>query len=142
MKSPVLLLALLLTGLGGASIQAQESIRPIVAAEFGKPVTIRAEFVPKPSDYYSQNLVKERFALKVLTVGDRALPEPVVIEYKVEAKGRRPAFERTGVVTTLEAYETLYQPPKVASPWLPKGEQGMGFALIHVLHVRLPPKQG
>lgn len=141
MKLSTLTFAMALACVGSVS-PAQESVRPIVAAEFGKPVTIRAEFVAKANDYYSQNMVKERFALKVLAVEGRTLTEPIVMEYRLESKGRRPAFERTGQVATLEAYESLYQPAKLASPWLPKGEQGMPFALIHVLYVRLPPKQG
>lgn len=139
----LLVLTLALGGFfAGTGMQAQDTIRPIVGTEFGKPLTIRAEFVAKAGDYYSQNLVKERFALKVLVVDGRTLPEPILMEYRVETKGRRPAFERTGQVVTLDAYESLYQPAKVASPWAAKGEQGMPFALIHVLYLRLPPKQG
>jgi hypothetical protein len=46
----------------------QESIRPLVATSFGKPVVVTAEFVETPNDYYAQNMVTEPFYLKVLSV--------------------------------------------------------------------------
>ena len=44
---------------------AQEMVRPIVAPKFGQPVVITGEFVDKPNDYYSQNMVPEPYSLRV-----------------------------------------------------------------------------
>jgi hypothetical protein len=125
-----------------ATTQAQEAVLPSVAPEFGKQVTVQAEFVAKSNTYYAQNLVSEPYVLRVVSVDGRHLPEPVLIEYRLLAeKKKRPKIERSGIVQTFEAYESLYQ-PAFASPWLAEGEQGMAFALIHVLNVRLPEKKG
>jgi hypothetical protein len=121
------------------TLLAQESIKPKIASEFGKHITVQAEFIPKPNDYYSQNIVAAPYTLKVFAVDGRKLKEPVIIEYNLHAeKKSRTKIERLGASLTFEAYESLYQ-PGFARPWLAPGEQGMGFALIHVLHVRLPP---
>src|SRR3974390_2553021 len=111
--------------------QAQAVIRPIIAAEFGKQIVVQAEFVAKPNDYYSQNMVTEPYMLKVVAVNGQPLKEPVVIEYKLEADKRSAAkVEHLGAVVTLDAYESVYQ-PSPATPWLGTGEQGTTFALIH-----------
>jgi len=114
----------------------QECVRPVVAAEFGKPVVVTAEFVAKSNTYYVQNLVPEAYTLKVIAVDGRRLKEAVLIEYKLDAgKTEAKKLERVGIVQKFEAYETLYQ-PDFAKPWLEEGEQGMGFALHHLLHIR------
>jgi hypothetical protein len=134
----VLLVAAVVT----QTVHGQESIRPIVAAEFGKQITVQAEFAAKPNDYYSQNFVAAPYLLKVVAVEGRKLKEPIFIEYDLQVeKNRRTQIERPGVSVALEAYESLYQ-PSIATPWLATGEQGMAFALIHLLHVRLPQKKG
>jgi hypothetical protein len=121
---------------------AQEAIRPFVAPEFGKPVMVRAEFVPKSNTYYDQNIVSEPYTLKVVAVGGRELKEPVLIEYRLDAeKKTRVQIERPGTIQNFEAYESLFQ-PAMATPWLPEGEQGQSFALIHILYVRVPQKKG
>jgi hypothetical protein len=114
----------------------QECVRPVVATEFGKPVMVTAEFVAKSNTYYAQNLVPEAYTLKVIAVDGRRLKEAVFIEYKLEA-GKKEAkkLERVGIVQEFEAYETLYQ-PGFAEPWLEEGEQGMSFALHHLLRIR------
>jgi hypothetical protein len=125
-----------------ASPQAQAVVRPIVATEFGKPIVVRAEFVAKPNDYYSQNMVTEPYMLKVVAVNGQPLKEPVIIEYKLHAdKGGAAKVEHRGTVVTFEAYESVYQ-PSTATPWLGAGEQGTTFALIHVLHVRPQRHEG
>ncbi len=132
----VLLLALISTA------SAQEVLRPIVSSEFGKPVTVQAEFVAKPNSYYSQNIVDKPYLLRVVAVDGKNLKDPVLIEYKLEAEGKKRAkLERPGAVTSFEAYESLYQ-PAFAMPWLAEGQQGMSFSLSHVLHIRLPGKKG
>src|SRR5688572_24753440 len=104
-------LTLLLIGLVAVArfTQAQAVIRPVVAHEFGKEITVKAEFVPKSNDYYSQNMVREPYALKVIAVNGRTLKEPVHIQYtfKVDEKSRA-KVEQLGVPVLLEAYETLY----------------------------------
>ncbi len=129
------LLPLLLGLLPVASI-GQECIRPVVAPAFGVPVVVTAEFVAKPNTYYAQNIVAEPFFLKVVSVDGRVLPAAVVIEYRLETS-RKVAQQlvRADSVQEFEAYETLFQ-PAFANPWLPEGEQGMGFALCHLLHIR------
>jgi hypothetical protein len=115
-------------------------VRPIVALKFGQPVVITGEFVDKPNDYYSQNMVPEPYSLRVLSTDGKTLAVPVVIEYKLEAaKGLRSKIEHPGAVQTFEAYESLYQ-PLTSKPWGEEWEQGSGFALHHVLHIR--PKRG
>ena len=103
---------------------------------------MKAEFVPKANTYYSQNIVREPYTLKAVAVNGRTLKEPVVIEYKllVDEKSRA-KIEQLGIPVVLEAYETLYQPP-MATPWLGELEQGMDFALVHLLVVRPPQKKG
>jgi hypothetical protein len=137
-------LALLLVGLVALArfTQGQEVIRPVVAPEFGKQITVKAEFVPKSNTYHSQNLVREPYALKVVAVNGRTLKEPVLIEYTLQADGKdRARIEQLGTPMLLEAYETLYQPPG-ATPWLGEFEQGSGFGLVHLLYVRPPQKKG
>jgi len=125
-----------------ATTQAQETVRPSVASEFGKQITVQAEFVAKMNTYYAQNLVSEPYMLRVVAVDGRQLQQPVLIEYRLQGeKKKRAGIERLGKVQTFEAYESLYQ-PTVANPWLAEREQGMAFALIHVLNVRLPQKKG
>jgi hypothetical protein len=117
---------------------AQEVIKPRIAPAFGEPVVVRAEFVDKSNDYYSQNMISAPFALKVLAVNDVALPEPIVIEYNLAVdKKERSMIEKKGTTLLLEAYETLYQ-PSTATPWLADGMQGSRFVLEHLLHVRPP----
>lgn len=119
-----------------SSARAQEVVRPIVASEFGKQITVKAEFVAKSNDYYSQNLVAEPYTLKVIAVNGKTMKEPIFIEYKLRVDEKaRAKIERLGVITTFEAYESLYQPAS-STPWLGEGEQGTSFALIHVLHIR------
>lgn len=114
----------------------QECVRPLVAGEFGNPVAVTAEFVAKPNTYYAQNIVKEPFLLRVISVDGRALKDVVVIEYLLEAdSSEKKKLERAGIVQEFEAYETLYQ-PDFATPWLGEWEQGMSFALNHLLHIR------
>jgi hypothetical protein len=97
---------------------------------------VTAEFVVKPNTYYAQNIVKAPFFLRVISVGGRALKEPVVIEYFLETeKKEKKRLERTGAVQEFEAYETLYQPIS-ATPWLGEMEQGSRFYLQHLLHIR------
>ena len=121
--------------------RAQEVLHPTVAFEFGKQLTVQAEFVAKPNDYYSQNLVPEPYMLKVVAANGTNLKESVLIEYKLQTDERKRAtIERPGVVVTFEAYESVYQ-PSLATPWLAPAEQGMGFVLIHVLHIR-PKEKG
>ena len=134
MKTLVSLLFALVVGTG--ALTAQESIRPIVSPEFGKPVTVRAEFVAKSNDYYSQNMVSAPYRLKVLAVDGRELKKPVLIEYNLRVEHEmRSKIERSGIISNFEAYESLYQ-PAMATPWLSDGEQGTSFALIHVLNIR------
>ncbi|HWA26141.1 MAG TPA: hypothetical protein VG734_10795 [Lacunisphaera sp.] len=121
---------------------AQEAIRPAIASESGNPVVVQAEFVAKPNDYYSQNMVVEPYALKVVAVNGRALEQPVLMEYNLHLQGKeRARIERRGSVATFEAYESLYQ-PGIATPWLADGQQGRAFALVHVLHIRPLRKKG
>ncbi len=137
MKTLLLLFALVAVN---TPVRAQEVVRPEVAREFGKPFTVRAEFVAKPPTYYDQNVVMEPYALKVISVDGRELKQPVLIEYRLPVeKKQRIQIERPGIVRTFEAYESLYQ-PALATPWLPAGEQGQAFALVHVLYLRLPEK--
>ena len=118
--------------------RAQEIVRPSVAASFGKQVVVHAEFVAKPNTYYAQNLVSEPYTLRVLAVDGLELREPVLIEYRlVTVSAQRSKIERLGGIQKFEAYETLYQ-PAIATPWLPEGEQGMRFVLVHVLNIRVP----
>lgn len=125
-----------------ASVGAQEVLRPVVAPKFGMQITIQAEFVEKSNTYYSQNIVSAPFALKVISVDGMILKEPVQIEYRLKAdKKIRSKIERLGTIVTFEAYESIYQPP-FADPWMEKGEQGMGFTLIHILNIRIPAKKG
>jgi hypothetical protein len=132
MKSPGFLLIFCLLHL---ACFGQECVRPIVATEFGRPVIVTAEFVPKSNTYYAQNLVREPFFLKVISVDGRMLKEAVIIEYILEAEKEAKKLERAGSVQEFEAYETLYQ-PDFANPWLGDAEQGMGFALHPLLHIR------
>jgi len=126
----------------GLIVRAQESIRPVVAPEFGKPVLVRAEFIAKGNDYHSQNIVSEPYTLKVLAVNGHDLKEPVLIEYRLHTEEKnRTKVERMGLISIFEAYETIYQ-PGMATPWLPEGEQGTDYVLINVLHVRVPQKNG
>lgn len=122
--------------------QAQAVIRPVVASEFGKQITVKAEFVPKSNTYHSQNMVQKPYTLKVVAVNGRTLKEPVLVEYKLLADEKsRARIEQSGIPVLLEAYETLYQPP-MATPWLGELEQGADFALVHLLCVRPPQKKG
>ncbi|MCI5135911.1 MAG: hypothetical protein D3920_12755 [Candidatus Electrothrix sp. AW2] len=114
----------------------QECIRPFVADAFGKPVVVTAEFVAKSKSYYDQNIVREPFSLKVFSVNGRVLKEAVIIRYFLEAdKKKERKLERAGLVQEFEAYETIRQPIS-ATPWLRKWEQGTGFYLEHLLHIR------
>ena len=125
-----------------ATTQAQEAVRPSVASEFGKQITVQAEFVAKSNTYYAQNLVSEPYVLRVVSVDGRQLQQSVLIEYRlVTEKKERSKIERAGIVQTFEAYESLYQ-PAFSTPWLADGEQGMSFALVHLLYVRPPQKKG
>jgi hypothetical protein len=120
--------------------QAQAVIRPAIAAEFGTQITVKAEFVAKSNDYYSQNMVREPYTLKVVAVNGRTLRKPVLIEYKLQVEDKdRTKIEQLGTSLLLEAYETVYQPP-TATPWLRNGEQGSSFHLTHLLHIRPPQK--
>lgn len=121
--------------------QAQAVIRPVVAAEFGTQITVKAEFFPKSNDYHSQNMVREPYTLKVVAVNGQTLREPVLIEYNLQVDGKdRTKIEQPGITMLLEAYETLYQ-PSTATPWLRKGEQGSNFYLVNLLCIRLPQKK-
>ena len=134
MKTLLTVCAVLITLLPCAV--AQEGLSPLIAFAFGKQITVQAEFVPKSNDYYSQNFISEHYSLKVTAVNGKNLKEPVVIEYRLQIEAKKRArIERPGAVVTLEAYESLYQ-PSFATPWLGDSEQGMGFALIHVLFIR------
>jgi hypothetical protein len=137
-------LTLLLVGLVALArfAQAQAVIRPVIAPEFGKQITVKAEFVAKSNDYHSQNMVREPYTLKVVAVNGRTLKEPVLIEYKLQLDGKaRAKIEQLSTPMLLEAYETLYQPPG-ATPWLGELEQGSTFGLVHLLCVRPPQKKG
>ncbi len=120
----------------------KECIQPFVAAAFGEPVVVTAEFVAKPNTYYDRNIVNEPFYLKVISVDGRVLKEAVFIQYLFEAdKKDEKKLERVDVVQEFEAYETLYQPIS-ATPWLGELEQGSGFYLKHLLHIRAVNKKG
>ena len=115
----------------------QESVRPCVAVEFGKPILVTCKFVAKPNTYYDQNWVSEPYTLKVISVNGQALKEAVLIEYKLVGDRKTiKGVEKAGTVREFEAYETLYQPHS-STPWLAEGEQGMSFYLNHLLHIRL-----
>ena len=91
--------------------------------------------------YYDRNIVNEPFYLKVISVDGRVLKEAVFIQYFFEAdKKDEKKLERVDVVQEFEAYETLYQ-PIFATPWLGELEQGSGFYLKHLLHIRAVNKK-
>ena len=120
--------------------QAQEAIRPKVAPAFGRPVVVRAEFVSKPNDYRSQNIVSEPFNLKIIAVDGKALKHPVIIEYRLHLRDSdKKRIELLALPQTFEAYEFIYRPPQTG-PWLEEGMQGSDFALVNILHIRLEQK--
>lgn len=132
------LVLVLIAAVCGSVAHAQKTVRPCVASEFGKPVTVEVEFVAKPNTYYAQNVIAEPYALRVIAVNGRELGKPLLIEYRLLADETTKAqIEKPKNVRTFEAYESVYQPP-MATPWLAEGEQGQAFALVHVLFLRLP----
>jgi hypothetical protein len=134
-------LSLVLLGFTCLPCFGQECVQPFVAAAFGKPVVVTGEFVAKSNAYYDQNILKEPFYLKVISVDGRVLKEDVRIQYLLEANEKeKKQLERVGVVQEFEAYETLYQPVS-ATPWLGELEQGSGFYLKHLLHIRTVNKK-
>lgn len=66
---------------------AKESISPMVGEKFGAVMTLEVEFVDKPNTYWAQNVVKEPWLAKVISVNNVKLGEPVVIEYRSETEG-------------------------------------------------------
>jgi hypothetical protein len=115
---------------------AQEVLRPVVAPKFGESVIIQAEFVAKPNDYYSQNIVPEPYILSVISVDGMKLKAPVLIEYMLEVgKKDHSQLERLGATFTFEAYETVHQTGR-PGPWMEEMEQGRGFVLENLLHIR------
>ena len=101
MKIPALLSLLLFSG---SACIGQELVRPKVAKEFGKPIVVTAEFVAKSNTYFDQNIVKEPFRLKVITVDGRKLKKEVLIEYQFDAnEDEITKLERIGATVELEA---------------------------------------
>ena len=87
------------------SFGKKQSIKPLVADQFGKIIAIEATFIEKPNDYHSQNIVKEPYLLSVVSVNGQKLSKPIIIEYI--SSPEIPKI-KTGQKYTLQAYETIY----------------------------------
>ena len=105
MKTISFALALLIGTVSGKD----QVIRPLVGPSFGQVCVVEVEFVEKENSYIEQNIIKEPWLAKVITVNGQKLESPVVIEYRLEAgstvtKGKKYEFK---------AYEDIY---KLGSP--------------------------
>lgn len=114
---------------------AQEVIRPRVAPAFGKVILVKATFVEKPNDYYSQNIIRAPYVLRVAAVNGKELKEAVLIEYVLDlTQEERLHLEELGRVNEFDAYETVYQ-QGVPAGWTGGIEQ-FYFSFRHKLHVK------
>ncbi|MEN9359738.1 MAG: hypothetical protein RL095_1273 [Verrucomicrobiota bacterium] len=118
------------------SLLADISQEPLLGVPFGSSVIISGEFIDKPKDYYSQNMIRETCFFRVQTVNGFQLNEPVDIAYHLREK---PGViePKPGLSGSFEAYESLVE---VGDPWLAKGEQGWAFHFRHVVKLRAAPK--
>ena len=74
----------------------------MLSDKFGDVFDVTIEFVEKPNDYYSQNIVKSKWFAKVKAVNGKPLKEPIVMEYRGDDK----SFQK-GSTMTLRAYEDI-----------------------------------
>jgi hypothetical protein len=56
-------------------------VKPRVGSSFGEVLTVEVEFVEKRRTYIEQNIVKEPWLAKVVSVNGVELETPVIIEY-------------------------------------------------------------
>lgn len=100
MKILALALALMVCPLLGKD----RVIKPRVGPSFGEVFVATVEFVAKENSYIEQNIVKEPWLAKVISVNGVKLETPIVIEYALDAgtvtKGRNYEFK---------AYEDIYR---------------------------------
>ena len=80
-------------------------IKPKVAQSFGEVVTVEVEFIEKENSFIEQNLIKEPWLAKVISVNGAILKDPVVIEY-VLVEGIE---VKKGQTRKFMAYEDIYK---------------------------------
>lgn len=81
-----------------------DRIEPQVCKEFGKVTHIEGEFIEKNNDYHSQNIAREAYSLKVLSVDGIKLDKPIIIEYVRDFE----AEVNPGKIYKLLCFETSY----------------------------------
>jgi hypothetical protein len=126
-----------LTLLIGPVFGKDEVIKPLVGSSFGEVFVAKVEFVEKGASYIEQNLIKQPWLAKVISVNGQTLDKPVVIEYSLEA-----GTVTKGKVYEFKAYEDIYQ---LGTPrgWEERIAQ-IDYHIRHRLNLRpiVMPKQG
>ncbi len=91
-----------------------QAIKPLVGSSFGEVFVITVEFVEKGKSYYQQNIVKEPWLSKVISINGVELKEPIVIEYLLvedtATKGKNYAKGKKYEFMAYEDIETMGTP--------------------------------
>ena len=98
-------LAIILLLMTGVAMADNKVIKPKVAQSFGEVVTVEVEFIEKENSFIEQNLIKEPWLAKVISVNGAILKDPVVIEY-VLVEGIE---VKKGQTRKFMAYEDIYK---------------------------------
>lgn len=88
----------------GSVFGKDQVLKPLVGPSFGEVFVARVEFVEKENTYIEQNIIKEPWLAKVISVNGLKLEEPIVIEYSLAA-----GTVTKGNIYELKAYEDIYK---------------------------------
>ncbi len=102
----------------------------MLSDKFGDVFDVTVEFVEKPNDYYSQNIVEAKWFAKVKAVNGKTLKEPIVMEYR----GDDQSFQK-GSTITLRAFEDI-ESSGINREWDGVVRQ-FNYSISHFLRVRI-----
>jgi hypothetical protein len=80
MTIKIILLAIGILTLSSLCMAADNSIKSVLGVPFGQICSIKAEFIDKPNDYYSQNINKAGYYLRIIAIDNKKLKKTLIIE--------------------------------------------------------------
>ena len=102
MKKTKFSISILFYFLCSVSLAAMTTIKSIMGVPFGSICILKAKFIDKPNDYYSQNMSQAKYYLKIFEINNKKLATPIVVEpvYKDIKIDKEQTY-------TLKAYEVI-----------------------------------
>ncbi len=97
-----IMITLIVLCLSSFSIAAENSIESMLGVPFGKSCSIKAEFIDKDDGYYSKNISKAEYYLKIHEVNDKKVAESFIAEPICEN-----VEPEKGKIYELKAYEKI-----------------------------------